>query len=387
MIGILGGGQLGRMLALAGYPLGLRFRFLDAMPDAPAAQLAECVVGNFDDLATLERFARGLELVSYEFENVPVEAARFLAARLPVYPPPQALEAAQDRLNEKTFFQDLEIPTPLFAAVDSRTALELAVARIGFPAVLKTRRFGYDGKGQCVLREMTDLDRAWETFRGIPLILESFVRFEREVSLLAVRSRRGETVFYPLVENHHRQGILRFSLSPAPGLTAELQELAEKYAARVLEALQYVGVLAIEFFQQDRRLLVNEMAPRVHNSGHGTIEGAVTSQFENHWRALLGWPLGSTKANGHVAMLNLIGSLPQSTDVLAIPGAHLHLYGKAPRPGRKLGHVTVLHSDPNTLAARLAQLRQLIDRAELNDRDLGTEELPASFSPFTITPS
>jgi 5-(carboxyamino)imidazole ribonucleotide synthase len=363
MIGILGGGQLGRMLALAGYPLGLRFRFLDAAPDAPAGQLGECIVGAFDDPSSLERFAQGLELVTYEFENVPVDTARFLAARLPVYPPPQALAAAQDRFVEKTFFQDLEIPTPLFAAVDHHSSLATAAARVGCPAVLKTRRFGYDGKGQCLVRDAAELERAWGKFHDVPLILESFVHFEREVSLLAARSRRGETVYYPLVENHHHHGILCRSLLPAPGITPELQLQAEQYAARLLDALQYVGVLAIEFFQRDGQLLVNEMAPRVHNSGHGTIEGATTSQFENHLRAVLGLPLGSTASTGHTIMVNLIGTLPPVAEVLAIPGAHLHLYGKAPRPRRKLGHVTLRHGDPSTLAARLAQLQDLLDES------------------------
>jgi 5-(carboxyamino)imidazole ribonucleotide synthase len=355
-IGVLGGGQLGRMLALAGYPLGLHFRFLDPGRDAPAGHLADLVVGAFDDLPALERFAFDLDLVTYEFENVPVTSARFLAHRLPVYPPPEALEIAQDRLSEKQFFQRLDIPVPPFAAVRSRPELEQAVAQLGLPAVLKTRRGGYDGKGQHVLRSGADIDAAWEALGGEALILEQFVPFERELSVLAVRSRTGELAYYPLVENHHRGGILRLSRAPAPDLPAELQARAEEHGRRALEALNYVGVLAIEFFQHRGQLLANEMAPRVHNSGHWTIEGAVTSQFENHLRAVLGLPLGATAAVGHAAMVNLIGQVPPVADLLALPQAHVHIYGKDPRPGRKLGHVTFCSADEKELDASLAQL-------------------------------
>src|SRR5262249_6768599 len=347
-IGILGAGQLGRMLALAGYPLGLRFRFLDPAVEAPGEGLGERGAGGYEDLEALQQFAAGLDLVTYEFENVPVATAHFLEQRLPVLPPPAALEAAQDRVTEKTFFQKAGLATVPFEAVDGRDDLAGAVERIGLPAVLKTRRYGYDGKGQGVLHRQDDVTHAWEKLGGVPLILEGFVAFEREVSLLAVRGRGGETAFYPLVENHHREGMLRLSLAPAPGLTAELQSEAEELGRRVLEALGYIGVLAVEFFQVagrrgrgtresgSARLLANEMAPRVHNSGHWTIEGAETSQFENHLRAVLGLPLGSTACAGHSAMVNLIGTLPDRATVLAIPGLHLHLYGKSPRPGRKL---------------------------------------------------
>jgi 5-(carboxyamino)imidazole ribonucleotide synthase len=359
-IGILGGGQLGRMLALAGYPLGLRFRFLDPAPDTPAGRLAEHIVGRYDDPAVLERFVQGVDLVTYEFENVPVKAARWLAERVPVLPPPQALETAQDRLYEKECFWRLDIPTAPFVAVDSCADLEAAIERIGLPAVLKTRRFGYDGKGQAVLHTTADIAPAWKALGGVPLILEGFVPFDRELSILAVRGRSGAMAFYPLVENHHREGILRLSLAPAPDLPSALQAQAERYAARVLEALDYVGVLAIELFQVGKQLLANEMAPRVHNSGHWSIEGAETSQFENHLRAVLGLPLGSTAPRGVSAMLNLIGSMPERAAVLAHPGAHLHLYDKAPRPGRKLGHITLVDSDPQRLHTRLDALQQAL---------------------------
>jgi 5-(carboxyamino)imidazole ribonucleotide synthase len=361
-IGILGGGQLGYMLALAGYPLGLHFRFLDPTPEAPVGRIAQRVTADYMDQAALEKFANGLELVTYEFENVPVEAAKFLAERVPVYPPPAALEAAQDRLSEKKLFQQLGIATTEFIPVLKHRDLEPAVKQLGLPAVLKTCRMGYDGKGQCILRTAEEVAKAKSELPAAPLILERFVPFTRELSILAVRSKNGETASYPLAENHHRGGILRLSLAPAPRLEPQIQRAAEDAARRVLDSLKYVGVLAIEFFEASGRLLANEMAPRVHNSGHWTIEGAVTSQFENHLRAVLGLPLGSTGPAGHCAMLNLIGDLPESADVLAIPDAHLHLYGKSPRPGRKLGHVTLRAASPERLALRLSELPAFFHR-------------------------
>jgi len=341
-IGILGGGQLGRMLALSGYPLGLRFRIFDPSPLAPAGHLAEHVQGAYDDTAALDRFVEGLSVVSYEFENVPVQTARHLNQRAPVYPPPQALETAQDRLSEKTLFQKLGVETPPFAPLFSLEELTEAVARVGLPAVLKTRRLGYDGKGQAVLRTPEDVERAHALLRGSELILEGFVPFERELSILGVRGRDGASVFYPLVENHHRDGILRLSLAPAPGDLRVLQQRAEAICLQVMKALDYVGVLAIEFFQHNGRLLANEMAPRVHNSGHWSMEGAEVSQFENHIRAIAGLPLGSTRVRGCAAMLNLIGELPGLSQPLGEPRAHAHFYGKAPAPGRKVGHINIV---------------------------------------------
>ncbi len=359
-VGVLGGGQLGRMLALAGYPLGLAFRFLDPDPDAPAGQLAEHVEVGFDDPESLEPFAEGLDVVTYEFENVPVGLARALERRLPVYPPPAALEASQDRLTEKTLFRRLGVPTAPFAAVDGAADLDRAAAEFGYPCLLKTRRFGYDGKGQYLLRGPDDRGPALAALGGVPLILEGFVNFDREVSLLAVRGRDAALAFYPLVENHHAGGMLRLSLAPAPGLTAALQAEAEAHVRRVLEELGYVGVLAVEFFEKGGRLAANEMAPRVHNSGHWTIEGAATSQFENHLRAVLGLPLGSTAVAGPCAMVNLIGTVPAAADVLAVPDAHLHLYGKAPRPGRKLGHVTLRAATEEQLRERVGRVQTLL---------------------------
>ena len=362
--GILGGGQLGYMLALAGYPLGLRFRFLDPSPEAPVGRIAQRVTADFDDLAALERFSSGLELVTYEFENVPVDAAKFLAERVPVYPPPAALEAAQDRLNEKQLFQKLGILTTEFVSVPGSGTLDVAVKQLGLPAVLKTCRLGYDGKGQWLLRTEEDVGKAKSELPSVPLILERFVPFTRELSVIAVRSRAGEIAFYPLVENHHRGGILRLSLAPAQRLEPAIQRAAEDAARRVLISLEYVGVLAIEFFECQGRLLANEMAPRVHNSGHWTIEGAITSQFENHLRAVQGLPLGATGPTGQSAMLNLIGEVPESPEILAVPDAHLHLYGKSPRPGRKLGHVTLRAASPERLALRLSELPAFFHRPE-----------------------
>jgi 5-(carboxyamino)imidazole ribonucleotide synthase len=361
-VGILGGGQLARMLALAARPLEVDCRILDPQPELPAASVATTVAAAYDDPAALERFADGLAVVTYEFENVPVASAERLARRLPVLPPPAALAVAQDRLEEKTFFTRLGIATPAFAAVGSRAELDAAVARIGLPAVLKTRRLGYDGKGQVVVRAAADTARAWAAMDDAACILEAFVAFDRELSILGVRSRTGEECFYPVVENHHRDGILRLSIAPAPRLDPALQAAAEDVARRILDAVGYAGVLAVELFQAGDRLLANEMAPRVHNSGHWTIEGAETSQFENHVRAVLGWPLGSTAARGAAAMVNAIGTPPDAAAVLAVPGAHLHLYGKTPRPGRKVGHVTVRADDPAALTPALARVRPLVDR-------------------------
>jgi 5-(carboxyamino)imidazole ribonucleotide synthase len=362
-IGCLGGGQLGRMLALAGHPLGLRFVFWDNNPEAPAGHLGRLMVGHYSDPAILQRFSKRVDLVTYEFENVPVDTAHYLAQRHPLFPPAAALEASQERWQEKTLFQRLKIPTPVFAPVETRADLTKALRRIGIPSVLKTRRFGYDGKGQYVLRKRGDSSRAWEALGGVPLLLEYFVPFKRELSVIAARDRRGRHAFYPLVQNHHREGILRLSLAPAPELTPALQQQAETYAARVLDDMNYVGVLAIEFFEYRGRLLANEMAPRVHNSGHWTIEGAATSQFENHLRAVAGMPLGSTAATGCSAMVNLIGESPDAPrvdQILALPGAHLHIYGKRPGPKRKLGHVTLTAADHGELRERLRGLRRIL---------------------------
>ncbi len=358
-LGILGGGQLGRMMALAGYPLGVSTRLLDPKDPRSSAEVAALHAEPYDDTAALARFADGLDAVTFEFENVEAVALDYLEDHLPVRPTRRALETSQDRLIEKTFFRDRGIDTAPFAPVGSLAELRAAAEDVGLPAVLKTRRFGYDGKGQVVIRSRDELDSAWSTLGGSPLILEGFVAFDRELSILAVRGVDGDERFYPVVENHHESGILRVSYAPAPGLTAALQEAAEAYARQVLESLGYVGVLAIELFQVGDHLLANEMAPRVHNSGHWSIEGAETSQFENHVRAVLGLPLGSTSMRGHAAMVNLIGALPATEDVLRHRGVHLHLYGKAPRPGRKVAHMTVRADEAAVVRAAVEELRTL----------------------------
>ena len=354
MIGVLGGGQLGRMLGLAGVPLGERFTFLEPAPDPPAGAVGEVIGAPYEDPGGLDALAEICDLVTYEFENVPVAAARRVAELVPVLPGPQALEVAQDRLAEKSLFARAGIPTARFAAAGSSDELTAALKEIGAPAIVKTRREGYDGKGQAAVSGSVDATDLWSSLGAAPLLVEERVEFDREVSLLAVRSKSGATAFYPLVENLHQDGILRVSFAPARGMDTGLQSDAERYATTLLDSLEYVGVLAIEFFERNGGLLANEIAPRVHNSGHWTIEGAVCSQFENHIRAVRGFPLGSTATTGDSVMVNLVGSVPAPSDLLRLRGAHLHLYGKAPRPGRKLGHVTLVDADPAAVETALA---------------------------------
>ncbi|WP_372393496.1 5-(carboxyamino)imidazole ribonucleotide synthase [Xanthomonas sp. NCPPB 3582] len=364
-VGILGGGQLARMLVLAGAPLGLRVAVFDPAADACAGQLAPLQVGGFDDTAVLAAFAAQAEVITFDFENVPAASAQHLAAQLPVFPRPQALAVAQDRLSEKTLFRELGIPVPEFAAIDDRAGLDAALAHIGAPCVLKTRRFGYDGKGQYRIRTLADADAAWDALgaqaQTVGLILEAFVPFQREVSVVAVRGRDGEFRAWPLTENWHVDGVLSASLAPAR-VDAAMQALAETHARAIAQALDYVGVFALELFVRDGELLANEIAPRVHNSGHWTIEGAETSQFENHLRAVLGLPLGSTAMRGHACMLNWLGSMPEAGAFLAVPGGHWHDYGKQAREGRKVGHATVRADTPQALAAALAQAGKALQR-------------------------
>ncbi|MEZ4417595.1 MAG: 5-(carboxyamino)imidazole ribonucleotide synthase [Gemmatimonadota bacterium] len=338
-VGILGGGQLGQMLALAGRPLGLTFRFLEPAANPPAAELGEIVQAPYDDPAALERFADGLSVVTYEFENVPAASTHFLAERLPVRPGPAALAVGQDRLTERRGLAAVGIPVSEYRAVDSTADLRAALDALGLPLVLKTRTLGYDGKGQFVLRSADDAGPAWEAVQGRSCIAERFVPFDRELSIVAVRGLDGEFAHYPLVQNRHEQGILHETVAPAPDLTPSLEQRARSYALDLMERLDYVGVIAIELFQIGDTLLANEVAPRVHNSGHWTQDGSVTSQFENHLRAITGMPLGSTAPTGRTVMTNLIGAVGDVRGMLAEAGAHVHLYGKAPRPGRKLGHV------------------------------------------------
>lgn len=360
-VGILGAGQLARMIALAGFPLGLEFIFLDPSVDACANTLGEHLYGDYNDPALLAELADRADVVTYEFENVPAQVAQYLTDHTKVYPPAKALEVAQERKVEKSFFQDLAIPTAKFAVVDCFDDLVLAMPSLGYPAILKTRTQGYDGKGQAVLKSDTDLKSAWESVQAAPSIVEAFVPFSREVSIIAARSVSGAVVFYPLSENLHKGGILRIAESRT---NDPMQAQAEDYISRLLNALDYVGVLALELFEVEGQLIANEFAPRVHNSGHWTIEGAETSQFENHLRAILDLPLGSAAAIGKAAMVNFIGGLPETKGVLAIDGAHLHLYGKSPRKGRKVAHVTVRSSNDKTYQNSIDKLKQLSCQAD-----------------------
>jgi 5-(carboxyamino)imidazole ribonucleotide synthase len=365
VLGVLGGGQLARMLALAGAPLGVKTLVVDSSADACAGQVAPLVVADWTDYAALEAFAAQVDVVTFDFENVPAETAHWLAKRVAVFPAPQALAVAQDRLAEKTLFRECGLPTPGFMTVDTREQLDQALAEVGAPAILKTRRLGYDGKGQFRLHDVADADAAWAALGAQAskhgLILEAFVPFERELSVLAVRGRDGDFRTWPLTRNWHVDGVLSMSLAPAPDIE-QLQQQATALARTLAERLEYVGVFALELFVKDGELLGNEMAPRVHNSGHWTIEGAHTSQFENHVRAVLGLPLGDTGARGSSAMFNWIGELPEPAAVLQAVDAHWHDYGKQARPGRKVGHATVCAAERAVLAERLDALAVALGR-------------------------
>lgn len=365
VLGVLGGGQLARMLALAAAPLGVKMVVVDSAADACAGQIAPLVVADWVDYAALETFAAQVDVVTFDFENVPAETAHWLAERVAVFPAPQALAVAQDRLAEKTLFRECGLPTPDFMTVDTREQLDTALAAVGTPAILKTRRLGYDGKGQFRLRELADADVAWAALGAQAskhgLILEAFVPFERELSVLAVRGRDGDFRTWPLTGNWHVDGVLSMSLAPAPDIE-QLQRRATELARTLAERLEYVGVFALELFVKDGELLGNEMAPRVHNSGHWTIEGAHTSQFENHVRAVLGLPLGDTGARGMAAMFNWIGDLPDPSPILQAADAHWHDYGKQARPGRKVGHATICAPDGQHLATRLAAVAGALGR-------------------------
>lgn len=354
-IGVIGGGQLGRMLALAGTPLGMEFVFLDPATDACAAALGSHICADYQDHEHLQQLAQQVDLVTFEFENVPAETVAFLSQLVPVFPMAEALRVARDRLTEKTLFQDLGIPVVPFAKVDSQAELEAAAESIGLPAVLKTRTLGYDGKGQRILKSSDELKGVFEELGGVPCILETFVKFSGELSVIAVRGRDGETVCYPLSHNVHTDGILRVARASSDH---PLQSKAEDYVSRVLDHLGYVGVLAFEFFEVDDELFANEVAPRVHNSGHWTIEGSQCSQFENHLRAIAGLPLGSTAKTAESAMINFIGEVPPLATLMKESDGHIHHYGKAFKSGRKVGHLTLLAETPEALTQKIERLQQ-----------------------------
>lgn len=354
-IGIIGAGQLGQMLGFAARNLDVECRFVDPADNPPASACGKVIQSNFDDPVALVALADTCDVITYEFENVPVDALTHIEGIAPVYPPATALRHSQDRLTEKELFVELGIPLPGYHAVDTRDDLDVAADKLGLPMVIKTRRLGYDGKGQFVTKTASDLDAAWDELGGQELIAEQWVPFDYEVSCIGVRSVSGEVAIYPLSRNVHVDGILRVSRSPLdePGLS----ELASEFVQRLLDHLDYVGVLALELFVKDGTLLANEFAPRVHNSGHWSIEGSETSQFENHLRAIMDLPLGSTASTGHAGMINLIGEIP--TTCLSLQNGQLHDYGKSPRPGRKLGHITVVEDS----AAERDRLVDIIDES------------------------
>lgn len=356
-IGVLGGGQLGRMLGLAGIPLGFRFVFLDPAADACASATGKLVQAGFSDETAARELASKVDVATFDFENVPESTARALQETCPLYPAPNALGAGQDRMAENELLESLGISVPPYHKVSCRTDLMEGLELLGYPAVLKTRRLGYDGKGQAVLRDPEDRERAWQKLGDADLILEAFVSFDAECSLIAARGLDGETRVWPLTRNVHSNGILKLSL---PGVFDQaLQTKAAEKISAMLEHFDYTGVLTVEFFLKDGELLVNEFAPRVHNSGHWTIDGATCSQFENHIRAITGLPLGETEMVSHSLMFNWIGEMPERQVSMGIPGLHWHDYGKAPRPGRKIGHATLTASSREELetnAFRLAQI-------------------------------
>lgn len=356
-VGVIGGGQLGRMLALAGTPLGMEFSFLDPAADSCAAALGQHLHADYDSQPHLKQLAQSVDVVTFEFENVPAETVAYLSQFVPVYPNAEALRIARDRLNEKTLFQKLGIPVTKFADVQSQTDLEQGVAKVGLPAILKTRTMGYDGKGQKVLRSAADVQGAFAELGNVPCLLEGFVNFSSEVSVIAVRGRDGEIRCYPLALNTHHDGILHLSIASQ---AHPLQQLAQDYASRVLNELDYVGTLGFEFFVVDDGLMANEIAPRVHNSGHWTTEGSECSQFENHLRAIAGLPLGSTANLQHSAMLNCIGRMPAAEQVLQIANTHIHDYNKAEKPGRKVGHITVRCQSVEQLKQQISQVERLL---------------------------
>lgn len=360
-IGILGGGQLGRMMALAGYPLDLAFSFFDSNPDCPSAALGPRYGDTDNSEASLDAFIASADVFTYEFENIPVAWVERIAAQKPVYPGVKSLAVSQNRINEKNLFAGLKIPSARFAEIRSESDLQQAVATLGLPLVIKTVTMGYDGKGQFLLKTNEQVAEAWAQLgTQAPLIAEEFIHFKRELSMIAVRGRDGKTVCYPLTENTHHRGILSHSIAPAPFVDSDTQLTAERYISAILHELDHVGAITLEMFETRNGLYANETAPRVHNSGHWTIEGARCSQFENHVRAVAGFPLGATTCDRPTAILNIIGLHPKTEDILKQPDAHLHLYGKTEREGRKLGHITLTANNHHDLASSISQVADML---------------------------
>jgi len=362
-IGVLGAGQLGRMLAIAGYPLGQKFGFYGTSDTEPSALLGYMHKPS-DDTDTMAELVNFSDVITYESENTSIELIREIAKTTPVYPAEKSLFISQHRGREKGLFDQLNIPCAPYQVVDSLESLKLAVEQVGLPAVLKTTTEGYDGKGQFVLKETAQIEQAWSEIGNRELILEGFVDFQRELSIIAVRNANNEHVYYPLVQNVHHEGILRYTIAPARAVSEEIQQQAEEYMHNLLDELDHVGVLTLELFETVDGLVANEMAPRVHNSGHWTIEGALTSQFDNHVRAISGLPLGSTQPRQPLAaMVNIIGETGPVEKVLAMPNAFLHLYDKAERVGRKLGHINLIAETEDELYAQIKELADFLPKA------------------------
>ncbi len=353
-IGILGGGQLARMLALSGYPLGFEFVFFDPTADACAGQVGELMCAEYHNELALEEFCQKVDIVTLDFENVPVDTLRFVQKKKPVFPSPEVLEIAQDRLLEKQFCHTYGIPTTDFETINSLSELKFAAKKFDYDAILKTRRMGYDGKGQYRISQAADINQIPDSLFAQDLILEKRIAFDREVSVIVARNGLGDIQTWPLCENKHKDGILTTTIVPAKH--SPLDELTTDYAKQLAIGLNYVGVLVIEFFQTGEAIYVNEMAPRVHNSGHWSIEGAHTSQFENHLRAGLNLPLGSTRMDGMAAMLNWIGAFPDNILSINEEKLYWHVYGKEPRAGRKIGHSTLLAATPQELHDKIVNL-------------------------------
>jgi len=346
-IGVLGAGQLGRMLALAGYPLELDFHFYDTS-GKPSVGLGDITIDTKAKLDNpeLADFLKDVDVVTYEFEHLPLELTQYIEKHATLYPPSKSIEVCQNRAKEKALFKQLNIPTPNYHIVHNVDELKAAVEDLGCPVVTKTTTEGYDGKGQFVIRSADQCDEAWQAI-GVNasgtniLIAEAFVNFQRELSIIAARSADDEMMVYPLAENDHHEGILRYSTAPANRVKPEIAEQAKLYIKELMHELGHVGILTLELFETENGLVANEMAPRVHNSGHWSIEGARCSQFENHLRAIAGYPLGNTEAYGPTCMINIIAEKGDIQGIMSLPYAHVHLYGKEERPGRKLGHITV----------------------------------------------
>ncbi len=355
-IGVLGSGQLGRMLALSAYPLGHQMRFLASSKEDPSSLLGNTFIQNSSQ-EIIEEFSKNSDVVTYESENTAVSIVREISQKTMVYPSAKSLFTSQHRGREKSLFDTLNIPCTPYQMVNNLSELKIAVENIGLPAILKTATDGYDGKGQFLIQSDSQLDQAWKSMSGVESILEGFVNFKRELSLVAVRGVDNTHEYYPLVENSHHNGILRLTIAPAQNISPKLQQQAESYMRSLLDEMDHVGVLTIELFETDNNLVVNEMAPRVHNSGHWTIEGARTSQFENHIRAITETSLGDTSCTyKYSAMINIIGEQGPIDKVLTLKNAHLHLYNKTEREGRKLGHITITANTLDDLNTSLEDL-------------------------------